>query len=67
VRSVKVSARPISRSASRQLRKSDRGSRTNSETAAVRCSRKNDSHRSHSESVPASITFSRRPECVPLW
>ena len=40
------------------------GSSTATDTKATRCSRKKPSHSPHSVSVPVSITFISRPECV---
>ena len=57
-----MSSRP-----SRQFSTSDSGRSTSSDTKAAKFSRKKASHSAHSESVPVSITFIRRPEWAPPW
>ena len=67
VSTVKTTHSTNSRIASRQLRYSDSGSSTISETIEAKCSRKKPSQMRQSASVPCSITFIRRPECTPEW
>ena len=42
------------------------GNSTISETKLAKCSRKNESHNPHSVLVPVIITFTKRPEWVPV-
>ncbi len=67
VSTVKAAASASNGTASRQFSTTVAGSSTKMKTKAAKCSRKNDTHSHHSASVPASMTFTCRPECAPAW
>ena len=67
VKIVNATHSTISGSASRQFRNSEAGNSKTMKRKADRCSRKKESQSHHSVSVPVSMTFICRPECVPAW